>query len=379
MTRGARLRLAVSVGGSKCEYALVDAATSAIRAHSRRIEWTSERVDTVEAFVGMLAAHAQRLVRDADVPADTIERVGVAWPGPETDRGFQATFIPGCKTPQPIGALLAAALAARLGPRFHDVPVHVRLDAVGRAAGEARPGGALSGPLLPRGEGGLLVNIATGIAGAVVSDGQALLAFPGIGRNYGQFGRFLFWNVTTRTWAWRPTADGSIRSEASDEVRWTRHGAGPALARRLAAWSRQAGVAVPADQGVAAALRHYEFESAPRDATHEIALLRWATANAYDQPDGALARFVDAVAFEIGTALNTLCGVFAAASITRVVLAGGIGENFGAHRDEMEDRLLAGVHRTLERHVVVERSRMGVDAELVGATSDLFTGAMEGS
>ena len=364
-------QLAISVGGSKCAFAIVGGSPPAILARSGRIEWTGEGITNVEAFVVMLARESLKLLKQARIPAAGVERVGVAWPGPGNGGRFEATFIPGCQQPQPIPVLLRSALIAALGSGFATVP-RVVLDAVARAAGEARPGGAL----YPSTANGMLVNVATGIASGLVRQGRALLAYPGIGENYGQSGRFLSFNTALGEWHWRPTADGTVPPHSPQEVRWTRHCAGPALARRMAYWCDAHRLdASKQNRAVTEALRHYKHEGAPRDTTHEMTLLHWATTEAGRHPEGPLGRFVEQVATEIGTALRTLLQVFASENIGTIVLAGGVGENFGRSEDLAHgtDDFLTNVQQAVGKNGPrVCRAKLGVDAEFLGLASDSF-------
>ncbi len=364
--------LAISVGGSKCAFGIVGGTPPAVLARSGRIEWTGEGIKTIESFVGMLARETQKLLKQAGISAADIGRVGVAWPGPGTDGQFEATFIPSCEEPQPIPLLLRSTLTIPFGPAFGAIPIRVMLDAVARAAGEAGPSGALHTTA-----NGLLVNLATGIAGGRVRQGRAWLAYPGIGENYGQFGRFLFFNTVTQEWDWRPTSDGSVPSHSPREVRWTHLCAGPALARRIVRWCHETGVdARNQTPAVEEALRHYESQSAPRDGTHEMTLLRWATAESVQCPQGSMAHFVRQVAREIGAALRVLLRVFASEGIDTIALAGGVGEHFGRSDNPGNDMFLNDVQLTMEQNRTrVCRARLGVDAEFLGLASNSFIAA----
>jgi predicted NBD/HSP70 family sugar kinase len=362
------IRLAVSVGGSKCAFAAVGAVSHAVLARSGRVEWTGRGIATLEAFTEMLATEFQNLLREAGIDCTRVEAVGVAWPGPHLDGLFQATFIPGCRTPRPVGRLLQRALARALSPRLESVPVGVMLDALARAAGETTPGGALDFSPATGGASGMLVNIATGIAGGIVRNGQPLISHPGFGNNYGQFGRFLFLDTGSGAWLWRPAQDGSVPRHSSTEIRWTRYCAGPALAHRVASWCFERGVrAHGVDEAITEALQYYRAEPPSRHVGYEMALLHWTSAEAAEYPDGQLAKFVKLVAAEIGAALRVLLQVFASERIWRIVLAGGVGENFGRADGRNEDPFLDLVKQTAgEGCCDIARARLGVDAEFLG-------------
>jgi hypothetical protein len=224
------------------------------------------------------------------------------------------------------------------------------------------------------GGGGLLVNWATGIAGAIVIDQKAIRCHPLIGENYGQFGRFLFYNCLTRSWIWRATPDGSVSPHPHEEVRWSVLAAGPYLVRRFAkTWFEGDGVAPDVSESVTRALCHHAAIDASRDVAHEIAVLRWISLDAVASPEGLAARFVSEVGSETGGALAALLKVFQSESIARVVLAGGVGENFGRADGRSEDLFLSKVSNALEGFpVIVVRAVLGIDAEFLGLASDSF-------
>jgi hypothetical protein len=359
------VHLVVSVGGSKCAFAVVGANSRAVLARSRRVEWTGTGIETTGGFVSMLVREFRRLLTEQVLDPARVQAAAMAWPGPQVGECVLATFIPGCQVPQPISRLLQQGLGSEVDRRLESIPVYVMLDAVARAAGESTPGGALH-LLADDDQGaGILVNIATGIAGGVVHQGKPLLAYREFGPNYGQFGRFLFLNAATGTWTWRATLDGSVPPHPAGEIRWTHRCAGPALSLRTARWCHEHRLdTAAAGEAVAQALRYYDSEGAPRDAGHEMALLRWASTEAGG--GGALVGFLDVVAAEIGGALDLLLHVFQAARLRRIVLAGGVGENFGRGTDPAFDPLLARVQGALGNRCEVRRASLGVDAEFLG-------------
>lgn len=363
------VQLPISVGGTKCELAAVGVESGRFLARSGRVEWAGLGISSFEGFVDMVACQLKRLLHAASIHPARVVHIGVAWPGPQIGDCCLATFIPGGNTPRPFAALLRAAMARIVDERFQTVLVTVRLDAIARAAGESLPGGSLyrlaSGPT----RAGILVNLATGIAGAVVH-GSPLLSAPGIGVNYGQFGRFLFFQPRSGTWDWRPSADGAVARHEPDEIRWTRLSAGPALASRFGRWAAENGVhAADAAAEVRDALAHFAAPNAPRSAVLEKTLLAWITADAIGVPTGPVADFVRRAGAEIGGALRLLLDVFSAYPIDRVVLAGGVGENFGRANSADDGAFLHAVRDALgSGNCAVTRARLGVDAELLGFT-----------
>ncbi len=363
------VQLPISVGGTKCELAAVGVESGRFLARSGRVEWVGLGVSSFAGFVDMVASQLKSLLNVASIQPARVVHIGVAWPGPQVGNDCLATFIPGGNTPQPFAALLQAAMAKSVDERFRTVPVTVRLDAIARATGESLPGGSLfrapGGPT----KAGILVNLATGIAGGIVH-GSPLLSAPGIGENYGQFGRFLFFHRGSETWDWRPSADGTVASHGPDEIRWTHLSAGPALASRFGRWAAENGVrAAGAPAEVREAFAHFAAPNALRHTVLERMLLVWITAEANRAPTGPVAEFVCRAGAEIGGALRLLLGVFSAYPIDRVILAGGVGENFGRADSADCGVFLDSVRETLARgDCLVARARLGVEAELLGFT-----------
>lgn len=365
-----KVQLVISVGGSKCAFAIVGEPPLAVLARSERVEWTQEGIVTICSFVRMLVREIQKLLTSSRTAAARIKHIGIAWPGPGKGREFSATFIPGCDQPQPISDLLRAAMIEAFGSAFKGVPIRVVLDAFARLAGESGSHGALA----PPNTSGMLVNIATGIAGGLLNEGQVQLTHPLYGENYGQFGRFLFFNRQTKNWRWAPTLDGRVPTHEETETRWTDLCAGPAIARRIAMLFYPLGVDTSGYTGtVAAALRHYENDNAPRNTMHEMVLLRWASAEAKRNPKGLQSTIVEDVAWEIGAALATLRCVFAAQPMTRIVLAGGVGEHLGLSNQACQDEFLRCVQNAFGFETpIICRAQLGVDAEFLGLASNQF-------
>src|SRR5206468_28202 len=156
---------------------------------------------------------------------------------------------------------------------------------------------------------GILINLATGIAGAVIFRGRVLLSHPSLGAAYGQFGRFLIFDLQTRKWDWRPTTDGSVPVHSSREVRWTRYSAGPALARRIADWCVEHRIEFE-EPSVRASLDYFRRGSSERHIVHEATVLRLSNTPAYYSPDGPLAPLARHLVRELASALRRLLEVF---------------------------------------------------------------------
>lgn len=333
----------ISFGGSKVAVGLVDVHKKTIIAQSPRIEWASEfRFDLANPAHSLsliLADEIGLLAEQAKLSVRTIESVGVAWPGPgRYSCGIvEATFVPGFHEPRQLWPLLQHAFQGRLGPDWRVKNWCVRLDACAGAFGEAyHTGGQLRDC-----RAGCLINIATGIAGALVRDGRPVLSHDEFGEAYGQFGRFL---IRSRgNWEWRPTKDGRIPSLAGADVRFTDLCGGPALARRLRG-----------------------KPLLPRNVTLERQMLANVTLQAANGNGDAMA-FLDEVGCDIGEALaclNNAIGPF-----ETVVLAGGVGGNLGRPpSDQTPDLLLQAIKKASRiPEVLVSRSSLGLTAELIGA------------
>lgn len=363
--------LAVSVGGTKLYVGLVAGRSPSVIARSGRIEWDRAVTSGIETFVELIARQTRLLLEGSNLPPERVEQVGVAWPGPGIGGRWEATFIPECQSPQPIVDMLRTALMKICGSGFAATPITIVLDAVARAAGETQTGGALYCPPDHRTSNALLINVATGVAGAIVENGRVLLSHREFGEPYGQFGRFLLFDTNTKEWKWRPTRDGSVPTCFPQEVRLTRHCAGPALARRIARACQEFGIRGEENQSVAEALRYCAGESESRIPRYETTLLTWATAESYRAPESQLGEFIGRLAEEFGNALRVLTReVFAEERIKKIVLAGGVGENFGGGENPNQDKLIENIRRALGPEVpVVCRAKLGVDAELLGFSS----------
>jgi hypothetical protein len=140
------------------------------------------------------------------------------------------------------------------------------------------------------------------------------------------------------------------------------------LARRAAYWYFERGIGTQrVDEGVEEALRYYRTDPTFRHAGYEMTLLRWTSTEAARHPQGPMAEFVELVSLEIGGALRELLHVFASDRIGWIVLAGGVGENFGRVQGRSDDPFLDRVEKALgQGYCRLARARLGVDAEFLG-------------
>lgn len=355
-----RVMFVISVGGTKVQIAAVDACAPVVLADSGRLEWTREGRASLPGLLNVVANYVPALMAQVGVGDDAVAGIGVAWPGPVNNGRVDATFIDGCEARPDLSQLLRRALAPVLGPAVARLPVAVELDAYARACGECVAGSAFDG-----GGFGLLVNQATGIAGCLVFGGRAVHTHDTYGPAYGQFGRFLLREVERGRWHWSPTPDGSVPLQPPGQVRWTRWSAGPALARRAAAWC-QAHACAPADPFVRSALAACARAEA-RDVAAERVVLEFVSEQWRDRPRGEVAAFAHLAADELGTAIDKLGEVLTEQALGCVVLAGGVGENFASPAPGQADTWLDAVRRATSRvQLRMARSQLGVRAELLG-------------
>src|SRR5436309_12300181 len=92
--------LAISVGGTKVAAALLSGGR--LLASSARIEWTGQGITSVSALCQLIAVQCRSLLLSAEIKADEVGPVGVAWPGPGDHGLYEATFVPGAAQRQPI-------------------------------------------------------------------------------------------------------------------------------------------------------------------------------------------------------------------------------------------------------------------------------------
>ena len=383
MSRGAavnaqKMRLAISFGGSKIALGLVASRTPDLIAQSGRVEWRPRLKSLGEFSAGSLlnlvVLEAAGLLNAAGATFEEIELVGCAWPGPgRYSQGLvSATFLPGFEEPQDLHSMLRSRFATRFGPAAGTVPMLTLLDASARARGELLVSGGAFGPRSPGKPNGLLVNIATGIAGAIVRRGEVLTELDGYGETYGLWGRYLFRDLAWSIWTWRGTEDGSVpQYEPGEEVRFTEFCGGPALARAYARiWVHHAGSADLRDPGRKPILTL--ARSPERDPQAEKQVLEEVTLLA--SRGVPLAKdFVDRAGTEIGLALRALRAKVSAEVVDEtIVLGGGIGEFFGkAPRGEAApDPFLAAAQSALGVGTpCIVRSTAGIRAELIGCVA----------
>ncbi len=374
MTNDREVNIAISFGGTKIAIAIVGEGPRIIN-QTDRIEWRNEPVwkpeAPLESLLALVTSHAKQLLQEADLTIENVNLIGIAWPGPGrySEGILSATFIPDC-IDQPIHQLLLNEFRVQFGSPLAHLKIVSCLDVNARAQGEVRvPRGAFyvaeGSPKLS----GLALNIATGIAGAIVREGNVLSTFGALGETYGQWGRYLFKNRNTGAWVWKPTQDGSIPEHDVNEIRFTELCGGPALARRFTDRCRasvRAGQQLPPD--FASILNDFPIDSAQRDLQAEKALLIRVTQAAYDN-DGVARSFVEEVGTEIAGALRCLLNALGEATFgKKLVLTGGIGEFLGTPPQAGQpDILLTAIQSVFQKpDVRIVRSALGLDAEFIG-------------
>lgn len=233
------------------------------------------------------------------------------------------------------------------------------------------PGGGFHRSDAHQPENGLVLNIATGIAGAVIETAQVLDECMGLGENYGQWGRFLFMNKANGDWTWRPTSDGSVGlHDPRREVRFTELCGGPAVFKRYREKAQE-------DRSLLEELEAFVgsekpdtiFSAGPhRNVELERTTLQ-AITKASLQNMGPARSFALEIAHQVGGALACLQDVLGQQRVgTKIVITGGVGEKFAAPQDPETDDFFIGeiARRVGNGNVSIMRSVVGLDAELVG-------------
>jgi hypothetical protein len=349
--------LAISFGGSKIALGIIAGGGWEVLARSPRIEWrTHSSFDPrcgFESLLQIIADHAESLFAASGTHLTDIGHIGVAWPGPGrySEGWLQATFLPDLAAGRDVHRAIAEVLALRFGVSFGLLRVVSRLDVNARAAGEVRLArGGLSAAESRPAPSGLVLNVATGVAGACVRAGETYVCWRELGETYGQWGRYVFKDLATGAWSWRATEDGSIASHSPSQIRFTDYCGGPALVRR---YSGQSVADICCE----------------RDIVAERECLTLITCDAYRGSDRAAA-FVRQIGRDIGAAVKCVIEGLGALDIaTRLILTGGVGEFFGRPSRPVHeaDVLIAAVTSELTGWVSdVRRSEAGLDAELAG-------------
>jgi hypothetical protein len=389
-----KISVGISFGGTKLAVGLVGQTSHQLLASTERIGWHPMcigAIDPLACLLELAISILRALLQQACRTIENVNRVGIAWPGPGRYREgmLTATFIPGCATrEQNIHMLVLQELQRQLGVPVHDLQIVSRLDANAHAIGEViLPGGAFfqRDEIAPAATSGIVLNIATGVAGAIVQDGhvfsiidplaqtcQAQSSTEQLGETYGQFGRYLFKRIDTGIWLWKPTHDGSIPEyNPEKEIRLTDLCGGPALTRRYVDWherNMQCGGQFLLHQRVLSAALALKGR---RNIRWERVLLRRISSQAY-RNDLQSRLFVQVIGNDIGHALHRLYYAYGAALFGhQVVLTGGVGEFFGRppRASAYPDLFLEAITASLNiPKVRVIRSVLGMHAELVGAT-----------
>jgi hypothetical protein len=372
------VRIGISFGGTKIMVGLFDPEHAEIIARSDRIEWRLsplwQEATPLQSLMLLVADQIDQLLMKSGCTLLEVDRVGIAWPGPgKYSQGeLEATFIPGCNTPQYIYPLLREALQQRCRTKADHLKFQSGLDVSVRASGEIYlPEGAFHVSAQSSQPGGIALNLATGIAGAVVQQGRVKTRWGHLGETYGQWGRYLFMNRSTLQWHWTPTQDGSIPPyDSLAEVRFTDWCGGPALTRRFR--SRYYPPQAPAIYST-----FLDVQYGRTDPIAEKTLLIRITQSAYfkDHPDydkeRSIAReFIRTVGNDVGRALNCICNALGRDQLgDYIVLTGSIGERFGLPPEDVkeEDLYLSAIKATFSSAAIsIQRSSVGIDAELVG-------------
>jgi hypothetical protein len=364
--------IAISVGGTKFGSAIVHSDPLAICAQTDRIEWRDlsawKSSPRPETLFRLIAEKTFLLFQDSDFSFEDVCQIGLAWPGPgRYSQGLlTATFIPGCKEPQAIHEMVQAAFSSVFGMNCDSIEIVSALDVNVRSRGEVlHPQGALRHTESGQYPSGLVINIATGIAGAAVRDGRPLPSAFDLGETYGQWGRFLFYDRQNGEWIWRPTEDGSILPHDGSLIRFTELCGGPALSRRFAELVRGAPAGL-----VPSCLRQLATPVLPdpsqRNITAEKEFLRAITKAAHEGVP-LVSDFIVRVGKEIGGALNQLINSIGEGDWDKIVLAGSVGENFGASQAGSPDMLIESIASVLPfAGLQIVRSQVGLDAEYIG-------------
>lgn len=360
--------LALSFGGTKLAAALFDQFGEPLRL-SPRLEWRQHPAFVAEHSGRTVVRLAWRLCRDLmkaeRIDLRSVNRVGFAWPGPGAYRQgrVSATFIPGFEQPRSLFDLFAETIAEECES------AHLRytcyLDAVARAIGET----VLSTGIFYRwrpeeNDCALLLNVATGIAGAVVTSGGVLREHAAWGETYGQWGRYLFNDRVMGNWRWQPTIDGRIVSPVPNgTTRFTALCGGPAVARRWA----QIMVAEMRDiEPASRSLARRYLAADSRDTATEYQLLSGLTSAVHAGEPSATA-CVQETGRSIGGAIRCLVEHLPLPGVRRLALAGGIGENLAVPVPGQRDILIEAIAAEMRSpDIEVVRCQNGLRSELRG-------------
>jgi len=368
MDKETKMNLSISFGGTKVAIAIVSSISQIMK--TPRIEWRNHSMycpnRPLESLLNLVVHQVWELLQQYNKTINDVELVGIAWPGPgHYSKGIlTATFIPGCIN-KPVHNMLLEAFRKRFGNSVNHLNIVSCLDVNARAWGEIlSPSGAFyaheGSPKLS----GLVLNIATGIAGAIVIDGYVLKTFGSLGETYGQWGRYIFYEESSKNWTWEATEDGSIPIHKG--IRFTLLCGGPALAKRFYIKYSHSSINLPAN--LASALEAFPGVEAERNLEAEKTLLMEITKNAYSG-DRITKDFVKTVGCEIGSAIKCLIDTFDGKIPTKkLLLTGGIGEFFGKPEisnvpDIFVDAIKAAISIP-DMHIT--RSTLGLDAEFIG-------------
>jgi len=360
--------LSISFGGTNIAVGLADKGAKRLLAKSGPLVWRGDpRWDTERALDSLIRLVVDECAGLLSQEMARPETVGVAWPGPGryAEGMLAATFIPGCLNMTDLRSPLSDALtsAGWAAPR-----IAFGLGVSARAYGEL---------YLPKGHffagnpsrSGIVLNMATGIAGAIVRNGEVVREHDAGGENYGQWGRFLFKDSQTRNWSWRPSADGRIGDHDPDrEVRFTELCGGPAIFRRFVARMKED---ASLQANFASALGTSLFKdvsalSVSRDTRLEKQVLAYVNQPAA-RGHRAVRDFVVEIAHDTAGALLCLRETFDRDFGDQVVLTGGVGSRFGdGTPDDLFLNELRSAFLKAGFDTAIVRTLVGLDAELLG-------------
>ncbi len=370
--------LAISFGGSKISVAILDSTGIELICKSPRIEWKVDpRWDKgrpLESLIDLITDIVVGLSENPKVDVALIEKVGIAWPGPGNySKGLlSATFIPECRESVPIHSLLVMSLRNRLQRLPETLTIVSRLDVNVRAYGEIfLPEGGFCNNTNEGYNNGIVLNIATGIAGAIVKNRSVLKELKGLGENYGQWGRFLFMNKSNGRWRWRPETEGGIGPhDEATEVRLTDLLGGPAIYRNFVIRLKNSKEFLSCFECMISSdiLERLLTNDTERDIELERKCLGLIT-EAYLSGVDHMCAFVTELAMQTGGALACLREVLGEEMFgKKIVFTGGIGELFATPQfPDRPDLFMEEVSGVLnDKELCLMRSKVGLDAELIG-------------
>lgn len=372
-----KFNVGISMGGTKMAVGAV--SPEGLIGQRPRFHWSEElqrlgEIPSPETLVDLFLHEIERLLAEFNLEPAALKEVGVAWPGPgDYEKGIvSATFVPGF-TNYP----LKETLEIRLKERFHrEIPVQIRLDVMAGLRGEQidEKGN------MRNEENGMVLNLATGIAAALVKNGKLIDEMEyqplqeggtavSIKNGFGQLGRHLI-RLDNGTWDYRPTPHGEVakHNTQNGETRMTDWLGGPALARRFmlqVSLHPQYFGPKAFNKSIA------EIEArlnAGRDADLERHVLEQITILAKQQNPIAI-NFIRNAGQDAGEAIRTFLEAYPNEAFhKKIVVIGGIGENLGLNvlPNEKGEDIFVHALRKFSKQDNLIRSPLGFQAEILG-------------